>query len=127
MNIYIIQIYICITDSCPTRCNPMGCSLLGSSVHGILEARILKWDSLLQGIFLIQGFRTSLVAQMVKCLQCRRPGFSPWVGKIPWRRKLQSTPVLLPRKSHGQRSLVGYSPWGRKESDRLSDFTFTSL
>ena len=41
----------------------------------------------------------------------------PWVGKIPWRRKWQPTPVLLPRKSHGLRSLVGYSPWGRKESD----------
>ena len=40
------------------------------------------------------------------CLQCRRPGFYPWVGKIPWRRKWQPTPVLLPRKSHGQRSLV---------------------
>ena len=51
------------------------------------------------------------------CLQCRRPGFDPWVGKILWRRKRQSTPVLLPGKSHGQRSLVGYSPWGHKESD----------
>ena len=39
------------------------------------------------------------------------------VGEILWRRKWQSTPVLLPGKSHGQRSLVGYSPWGRKESD----------
>ena len=46
------------------------------------------------------------------CLQCGRPGFDPWVGKIHWRRKWQSTPVLLPGKSHGQRSLVGYSPWG---------------
>ena len=50
------------------------------------------------------------------CLQCGRPWFDPWVGKIPWRRKWQSTPVLLPGKSDGQRSLVGYSPWGRKES-----------
>ena len=41
-------------------------------------------------------------------------GLIPDVGKIPWRRKWQSTPVLLPRKSHEQRSLVGYSPWGRK-------------
>ena len=40
-----------------------------------------------------------------------------WVGKIPWRRKWQPTPVLLPGKSHGQKSLIGYSPWGRKESD----------
>ena len=51
------------------------------------------------------------------CLQCGRPGFNPWVWKIPWRRKWQSTPVLLPGKSHRQRSLVGYSPRGRKESD----------
>ena len=40
-----------------------------------------------------------------------------WVGKIPWRRKWQSTPVLFPGKSHGQRSLVDYSPQGCKESD----------
>ena len=46
-----------------------------------------------------------------------RHGFSPWVEKIPWRRKRQSTPVCFPGKFHGQRSLVGYSPWGRKESD----------
>ena len=51
------------------------------------------------------------------CLQCGRPGFNPWVEKILWRRKWQPTPVFLPGKSHGQRSLVGYSPWGRKESD----------
>ena len=49
--------------------------------------------------------------------QCGRCGFSPWVGKIPWRRKWQPTPVFLPGKSHGQRSLVGYSPWGCKEWD----------
>ena len=49
------------------------------------------------------------------CLQCRRPGFDLWVGKIPWRRKWQPTPVLLPGKFHG--CLVGYSPWDREESD----------
>ena len=43
------------------------------------------------------------------------PGFDPWVGKSPWRRKWQPTPVLLPGESHGGRSLVGYSPRGRKE------------
>ena len=41
--------------------------------------------------------------------------FGPWVGKIPWSRKWQPTPVFLPGKFHGQRSLVGYSPWGPKE------------
>ena len=50
-------------------------------------------------------------------LQRKRPGFDPWVGKIPWRRASLPTPVFLPGESPGQRSLVGYSPWGRKESD----------
>ena len=45
------------------------------------------------------------------------PDFDPCVGKIPWRREWQPTPVFLPGKSHGQRILVGYSPWGRQESD----------
>ena len=43
--------------------------------------------------------------------------FNPCVPKILWRRKWQPTPIVLLRKSHGQRSLVGYSPWGRKVSD----------
>ena len=47
-------------------------------------------------------------------LQCGGPGFSPWVRKIPWRRKWQPTPVFLPGEFHGQRGLEGYSPWGHK-------------
>ena len=46
-----------------------------------------------------------------------RCGFDPWVRKIPWRRKWQPTPVFLAGESLGQRSLVGYRPWGRTESD----------
>ena len=46
--------------------------------------------------------------------QCRRPRFDPWIGKIPWRRKWQPTPVFLPRESQGQRGLAGYSSWGCK-------------
>ena len=58
---------------------------------------------------------TSLVAQMVKHLPTmRETGFDPWVEKILWRRKWQPTPVFLPGKFHGQRSQVGYSPWGHK-------------
>ena len=49
--------------------------------------------------------------------QCRRPGFVPWVWKIPWRRAWQPTSIFLPGESHGQRSLAGYNPWGHKESD----------
>ena len=58
-----------------------------------------------------------------------RPRFNPWVGKIPWRRKWQPIPVLLPGKSHGQRSVVGCSPWGCKESDTTErlHFHFLSL
>ena len=47
----------------------------------------------------------------------RRHEFNPCVRKIPWRRKLQLTPIFLSGQSHGQRSLVGYSPWGHKELD----------
>ena len=49
--------------------------------------------------------------------QYRSHGFDPWDGKIPWRRKRHFTPVFLPGKSHGQRSLAGSSPWGCKEAD----------
>ena len=52
-----------------------------------------------------------------QCRWCKRQGFNPLVGKIPWRRKWQPTPVFLPGKSHGLRSLAGYSPWGHKELD----------
>ena len=67
------------------------------------------------------------VAQRVKNLQCSRPRFDPWVSKIPWRRKWQPTPVLLPGESHEQRSLVGYSPWGLKGSDTTERLYFLSL
>ena len=49
---------------------------------------------------------------------------NPWVGKILWRRKCQPTPVLLPGKSHGWRSVVGYSPWGCKELDTTEQLHF---
>ena len=58
-------------------------------------------------------------------LQCRRPGFSPWVGKIPWRREWLPTPVFLPGEFHGQRNLVGYSPWCRKKSDLTEQLTLS--
>ena len=68
------------------------------------------------------------MAQTVKGLPTiGRPRFDPWVGKILWRRKWQPTPVLLPGKSHGWRSLVGYSPWGHKEMDSTEQFHFTSV
>ena len=70
--------------------------------------------------------RSSLVAQLVKSLpvmwetQVQFPG-----GKIPWRRAWQPTPVFLPGKSHGQRSLAGYSPWGHRVGHNWVTNTFT--
>ena len=53
-----------------------------------------------------------------QCRRCQRHRFDPWIGKIPWRRKWQPTPGFLPGESHGQRRLMGYSPWGCKELGR---------
>ena len=52
-----------------------------------------------------------------QCRRHKRFRFGPWVGKIPWRRAWQPTPVFLPGEPHGQRSMAGYSLWGCKESD----------
>ena len=61
-------------------------------------------------------FRASQVAWWLRIhLPMQEIQVQSLVGKIPWRRKWQLTPEFLPGKSHGQRSLVGYSPWGHKE------------
>ena len=76
-------------------------SLVGSAIAG-------------EGIgYSLQYVWASLVVQWVKnCLQCRRPGFDPWVGKIPWRRERLPTPIFWLGEFHGL-----YSPWGHKVSD----------
>ena len=70
---------------------------------------------------------TSLVTQMLKNLPALQEtwGFDPWVGKIPWRRAWQPIPAFLPGEFHGLRSLVGYGPWGRKESDTTEGLTLS--
>ena len=52
-----------------------------------------------------------------QCRRCKRHSFNPWVRNIPWSKKQQSTPVFLPGKFQGQRSLIGYSLWGHTELD----------
>ena len=91
---------------CPQRKPPMtACErhymlLVTIERNAIMELRLPWW---------LRGKRT--------CRQGRTYGFHPWAGTICWRRKWQSNPVFLPGESHGQRSLVGYTPWGCRESD----------
>ena len=80
---------------------------------------------------LVKGFSGVCVCMLVKgfpggasgketacqCRRCKRCRFDLWVWKIPWRRAWQPTPVFLPGEAHGQRSLVGYSLYDRKESN----------
>ena len=58
-------------------------------------------------------------------LQCRRPGFDPWVGKIPWRKEWQPTAIFLPGEFHEQRSLAGYSPGACKEWEPTEQLTLS--
>ena len=78
--------------------SPAAAHRLCSMQAPVAAARLSGWGTASQ-------LGVSLVSQTVKsvCLQCRKPGFLPWVGKIPWGRKWQPTPELLPGKSHGQR------------------------
>ena len=108
------------------RCIFPNCGHVGPLPLGV------RWPSSRATIFLkvflspSKGNLGSLVAQMVKnSLQCRRPGFDSLVGRITWRREWQPTPVFLPGKSHGQRSLMGFSPWGPKELDMTEWLTLS--
>ena len=84
-----------------------------------LSGTSLNWP------FRVPWLVASLMSQPIKYLPAehRRPGFDPWVGKTPWRRAWQLTPVFLPAESRGPRSLVGDSLWGRKEVDTTERLT----
>ena len=105
---------------CSCLGNPMGqWSFWWATVHGVTKS----WTRLSDFTFFLytyMGFPGGASAKEPTCQRRRhnRHGFDPWVGKIPWRREWQPTPVFLPGESHGQRRLAGYSPWDRKESDR---------
>ena len=110
----------------------MDCSLSGSSVHWILQASILEWVATSfsrQSSWSRTWTQVSYIAGEFftteppgKATRTTRETHLPswqhrldlWVRKIPWRRKWQFISVFLLGKSHGQRSLVGYSPWGCK-------------
>ena len=97
-----------------------------STNYQIISQKSRTFSPIPFGIFQSKRQESTITAslqlsQLRICLQHRRPRFDSWVGKIPWRRKWQSTPVFLPGESYGQRSLVGYSPRGHKSQTRLSD------
>ena len=144
-----------VSKLCPTLATPMDCSPPGSSVHGILQARILEWVAIAfsrsssrlrnwtgasciaddlptelwgkpRALFSYRALSTwaSQVALVVKNPPANsghvRDWLDPYLGNIPWRRAWQ---LFLSRESHGQRSLVGYSPWAHKKSDNWSNLT----
>ena len=91
-----------------------------SAKDGVLALRItFRWRKTRALCLLrpnIEGLPWGLSGKEPAC-QCRRHGFDPWAVKISWSRKRQPTPAFFPGKFHSQRSLVDYSPWGRKELD----------
>ena len=103
---------------------PAALSILGLPRYGNLIKKIFFWSCPIRDINVFNVPLTSLDFPGSDgksiCLQCGRPRFDPWVGKIPWRRKWHPTPVFLPGESHRRRSLVGCSPRGHKESDTTS-------
>ena len=74
-------------------------------------------NAIIVSLVVSEGLAADLFSKESTCNAGRPRLFDPWVGKIPWRRKWQPTPVFLPVRSHGQRSLANYSPWGHEESD----------
>ena len=111
-----------VAQSCPTLCNPMDSRSPGSSVHGILQTRILEWVSMPFSPWSVKVLVKSNLGlpgwSVVKnLLPSSRPWFDLPVRKIPWRRAWQPTPVCWPGESYRQRSLADCSPWGSKELD----------
>ena len=99
-----------------------------AAIHGVAKSwtRLSDWTELnwTEGRM---GFLVGASGKEPACKWRRhkRHGFNPWVRKIPWRRAWQPTPVFLPGESHGQRSLVGYSPRGHKGLDTTEAATHT--
>ena len=127
-------------QSCPTLCYPMDCSLPGSSVHGILQARILEWVAMsfsrgssqpMDGTLvsmspaLSGGFFTTSTTWEAQC------NVETWVQSLgwenPWRWEWLPTQVFWPGDFHGQSSLTGCSPWGHKELDTTKQLSLNQF
>ena len=93
--------------------NPRDGGAWWAAVYGVAQSQ--TWPKRLSSINITQGLPRWFSGKESVC-QCWRCSFNPCIGMFPWRRKYQITPVFLPWKSQGQRSMAGYSPWGCKES-----------
>ena len=102
--------FVCFFDvqSCQIFCDSVDCSLPGFSVLRIFQARILEWIALSYSMDYLTILYVNYTSIKLKFQ----------------RRQWHPTPVLLPGKPHGQRSLVGCSPWGREESDTTERLHF---
>ena len=112
-------------QSCPTLSDPMDCSPPGSSVRGIFQARVPEWGAIAFSKYHIEGSKNikklNTLFMFIE-LASSKAGICPYSESL-WSRRWQPTPVFLPGESHGQRNLVGYSPWDHKEWDMTERLT----
>ena len=126
--------------SSPTWARPTPCSSTLRARHGAAAVGMLRWEP---AFLKPEGGTHPPEEALDNCLKVSvfgspgssvgksspanvgdtRHGFSSWVGEIPWRKKWQPTPVSLPGKCHGQRSLAGCSPWPHRESGTTERLT----
>ena len=105
---------VALSDNYNLR-NETNDNLLPKANFNSLEVVFLFWAVLIVCLSIPCG--SAGKESTCQCRRFRRRKFDPWVWKTPWRRKRQLTPVFFPGKSHGQRSLTGYSPWVPKQAD----------
>ena len=108
-----LSVILCLLVKPFTRKSTRGTSI------GFISKDLKLLQIFFQNTMLDSGFPGGMSGKepISQCRKRHEMQIRPWVRKIPYRRKWSPTPVFLPGKSHGQRSLAGYSPWGCKESN----------
>ena len=107
-----------------TLCDPMNRSMPGLPVHHqlpeVTQTHVHRVSEAIQPLHRYKNLskpNRGANESACQCRRCKRHRFDPWIEKTPWSRKWQPIPVFLPGKFHEQRSMVGCSPWGHKDSD----------
>ena len=120
---YCLQWDVCSNKALPMYFDYIDCFLIDCWEFLIYsECKTLIWHVICKYQVIPGG--ASGKESACQCRRHRRHGFHPWVRKILWSRKWKLIPVFLPWKFHGQRSLLGYSPWGCKELD-MTEHTYS--